>query len=93
MTDGYNGWTNYETWRVNLEVLDGLTKSDFVYYGSDFVPYGGENDELADRIEDYVYDIVDDCNNKFVAGIARSFLNKVNWQEIAENMMENADDE
>ena len=25
MTDNtYNGWSNYETWRVNLEIFDGL---------------------------------------------------------------------
>ena len=25
MTDNsYNGWRNYETWRVNLEVFDGM---------------------------------------------------------------------
>ena len=23
MTDKYNGWTNYATWRVNLEMFDG----------------------------------------------------------------------
>ena len=21
----YNGWTNYETWRIQLEVIDGMT--------------------------------------------------------------------
>lgn len=20
----YNGWTNYETWRINLEIFDGM---------------------------------------------------------------------
>ena len=23
-TEKYNGWTNYATWRVNLEIFDGL---------------------------------------------------------------------
>ena len=22
----YNGWTNYETWRVNLEIFDGFDR-------------------------------------------------------------------
>lgn len=26
----YNGWTNYETWRVNLEVLDGVNVAELV---------------------------------------------------------------
>ncbi len=25
----YNGWTNYETWRVNLEVFDGFDPSEY----------------------------------------------------------------
>ncbi len=31
MTEQYNGWANYETWRVNLEMLDGMTPEDFGY--------------------------------------------------------------
>ena len=26
----YNGWTNYATWRVNLEVLDGVELRDLL---------------------------------------------------------------
>ena len=25
----YNGWTNYATWRVDLEVFDGVNPNDF----------------------------------------------------------------
>ena len=29
MTDTtYNGWTNYATWRVNLEIFDGMSPRD-----------------------------------------------------------------
>ena len=28
MSNKYNGWTNYATWRVNLEVLDGVRVDD-----------------------------------------------------------------
>ena len=24
MSEKYNGWTNYATWRVNLEIFDGM---------------------------------------------------------------------
>lgn len=27
--DTYNGWTNYATWRVNLEMFDGMSPRDF----------------------------------------------------------------
>ena len=34
MTDNtYNGWTNYATWRVNLEIFDGLTARDITGRG------------------------------------------------------------
>lgn len=30
MTDQkYNGWTNYATWRVNLEIFDGFDPRDY----------------------------------------------------------------
>jgi hypothetical protein len=28
-TEKYNGWTNYATWRVNLEMFDGITANEF----------------------------------------------------------------
>ena len=24
MKEKYNGWTNYATWRINLEIIDGI---------------------------------------------------------------------
>ena len=27
--DTYNGWTNYATWRVNLEIFDGLDPTSY----------------------------------------------------------------
>ena len=39
MTDKtYNGWTNYATWRVNLEIFDGASCNDY-YIGSFLEPY------------------------------------------------------
>jgi len=38
----YNGWTNYATWRVNLEVFDGL---DQVW----------DADEARQYVEDYIH--------------------------------------
>lgn len=29
----YNGWTNYATWRVNLEIFDGTSASDHIGTG------------------------------------------------------------
>ena len=41
-TEKYNGWTNYETWRVNLEMFDGMS----------FEREGGET-VTAEFCEDY----------------------------------------
>ena len=38
----YNGWTNYATWRINLEVFDGL---DQVW----------DADEARQYVEDYIH--------------------------------------
>ena len=77
----YNGWTNWETWKVNLELLDGLEASDLSieHYTQD------EYYEAGQVIEQYV----DECigheftNDGFVSGIVRGFLSDVNWSELA----------
>lgn len=28
MSTEYNGWSNYATWRINLEIFDGQTAQD-----------------------------------------------------------------
>jgi hypothetical protein len=38
----YNGWTNYATWRINLEIFDGL---DQVW----------DADEARQYVEDYIH--------------------------------------
>jgi len=30
MSNTYNGWANYETWRANLEIFNGYDPSDFL---------------------------------------------------------------
>jgi hypothetical protein len=75
----YNGWTNYETWKVNLELLDGLT-ANYLF---------GKNCE-PDEIQNYVEDILEEeCQpSSFSSSCVRSFLSKVNWHEIAEHLNE-----
>ena len=81
MSNGYNGWTNWETWKVNLELLDGLDASDLniEHYTQD------EYYEAGQMIEDYVGEIISHEYNTdgFVSGIVHTFLNDVNWSELA----------
>lgn len=94
----YNGWTNYATWRVNLEIFDGW---DFEgYYGhleKKLDPYFiGE--ELKYYVEDWFEQEALDAKNKgcdvrLMYDYASSFLSDVNWTEIASSMIESYKDE
>jgi len=71
----HNGWTNYATWRVALEVFDG---------------YEVEEKVDADWVENYVEDVLFTGKEEgLVADYARAFLADVNWYEIADSVNEN----
>ncbi len=84
MTDKtYNGWTNYETWRVNLEIFDGLDPYDH---------FSDDQETLSDNLHDYLKDmateIVESDGAKGLAhDYAMAFLQAVNWHEIARHMI------
>ena len=72
----YNGWTNYATWRVSLEMFDGKPE---------------ECEEVtAEDCKDYAEMIVGDGADGFALNYALAFLQEVNWQEIADHLNENA---
>ena len=77
MTDKtYNGWTNYETWRVNLEIFDGY----------ELLTDGQRVDEeyLKDMAEEIVLGDVD--KQSLAHSYAHSFMSDVNWYEIAKHI-------
>ena len=81
----YNGWTNYETWRVNLEIFDGFDPQD---YYSDF-----HNDDvigLADGMKMYATEVIESGveGNCLALDYALAFLDNVNWIEIATHKIE-----
>jgi len=69
-----NGWTNYATWRVNLEIL-----SDMEFDGQVSADY------LKDLVEEIVFIDVKDC---LAADYALAFIAQVNFYEIAESINE-----
>lgn len=73
MSEGYNGWTNYETWRVNLEVADDLLD--------------GRGRVTAEEVKDEAEELIfmDAKEGSLVVDYATSFLSEVNWYEIAES--------
>ncbi len=81
----YNGWTNYETWRVNLEVFDGLELSDVTYRidNSDADTY-----EVSNFCKEYADEVVLHGSSGLVHDYASAFLNEVNFYEIAEHLVQ-----
>ena len=74
----YNGWANYATWRVALEVFDG---------------YDTEGNEMsADACREYVEEILEmEIRNpagSLALDYARAFLSDVHWYEIADSVTE-----
>ena len=78
MTDKtYNGWANYATWRVNLEIFDGSEGPYDHHSAKEFaeeIVYATSSDGLA---RDY----------------ALAFLQDVNWHEIAEHYQDETETE
>ena len=78
----YNGWTNYATWRVNLELIDGIDPRDMGWDRIDVY-------DLADFLKDFVDDtLAADCKQGVALDYARAFISDVNWREIAGHMLE-----
>ena len=67
-----NGWTNYATWRINLEILSDMEFDEQV-----------SADYLKDLVEELVFIDVKDC---LAADYARAFIAQVNFYEIAESI-------
>ena len=84
MTDKtYNGWTNYATWRVKLEILDGDMEDLFDYS----LPVEQLRHVLQDYVEGHIYES-GGGNGNIAVDYALAFLSDVNWYEIAEHLLE-----
>lgn len=91
MSNEYNGWTNYETWRVNLEIFDELDISDEIHMADD-AHY------LADYLKEMAEEIVfSECRyderrpTSLMENYARAFLSDVDWYQIATSKIEESE--
>lgn len=77
----HNGWTNYATWRVNLEICDDITSSLVGEQTFDSV------DDLAEYLENEVDEVITNYGELkgLAVDYARAFLSDVDWHEIASN--------
>jgi hypothetical protein len=83
----YNGWTNYATWRVNMEICDGMVSHlGTMIADNDMEPFDSIGD-LADYLRDDAEEFVCSQDKRYTDGIAydyaSAFLAQVNWYEIA----------
>ena len=85
MGEQYNGWTNYATWRVNLEIFDGIDPSEMGWHKLD-------NIDLARALETYAHEILEmNASEGLALDYARAFMADVNWHEIAQHFADDFD--
>jgi len=77
----HNGWTNYATWRVNLEMISGITAADL---NCDNVR------DLVKELSYYCRSVIELQSKGLARDYALAFLGEVNWHEIASHMLESA---
>ena len=78
----YNGWSNYATWRINLEMFDGQEPRDIMgRKPHDFY-------ELADAMKAQAIEYLEMEGKGLVLDYALAFLSDVNWVEIAKHKQE-----
>ena len=78
----YNGWTNYETWRINLEIFDGFNLQHWRLENSSL-------DYLSQVLRKHVINIIEDCSPEGLArDYAIAFVSDVDYRSIASSMLE-----
>ena len=84
-SETYNGWTNYATWRINIENFSDMRQEDLVEM------YGQCEDiyDIAQSIEEEVKErIYAFATDDIISGYALAFIHNVNWYEIASHIKE-----
>ena len=90
MEKTYNGWTNYATWRVNLEIFDGMSPRDIT--GRSLPAVSELKDALKEHAEGLIYEMGGGDGNLAV-DYAMAFLSDVDWWSIANHMLADYADE
>ena len=74
----YNGWTNYETWLVNLEM--GLTDDSHAFEARNL-------DDLIVELKEYAENAIE-SDNTLATNFSNIILSKVDWNDIAEAVLD-----
>ena len=87
--DDYNGWSNYATWRINLEIFDG---NDWNEEAGSYTDISDFTATLKDRAEEAVTGYGEIPEDSLAVSYALSFLQDVNYYEIAKGIAESYPD-
>jgi HD superfamily phosphohydrolase YqeK len=98
----YNGWTNYETWVVNLWIDNEEGTHDYwLEVAEDIYNDEAEEQKHFTKIEDAACILAERLKNDYeenlpeMAGVYGDLigaaLSEVNWREIAEHLLENVE--
>lgn len=96
----YNGWTNYETWAVNLWMDNEQSTQN--YWAGEAVAALRKDDpvsHLADRMseehQDAAIDLLSPLNggSSVFADLLNAALSEVNWREIAQHWIDDHRDD
>ena len=79
----YNGWSNYATWRIKLELWD----DDSMWEDREYTSITDFADDIKDTTENILTAQAGD--SQIVLDYALAFIADVNWYEIAEHIAEN----
>ena len=76
MSKKHNGWSNYATWRINLEIIDGIEIETKTCAAT-----------IQEIVEDVVFSQFDlGGGSRLVYEYARAFVSEVNFYEIAQSI-------
>jgi hypothetical protein len=82
----YNGWSNYATWRVMLEIVDNVHYEEL---GETYESIRELADAIKYDVESYLEDESGGNNQQgHCYDFAMAFVSDVNWYEIAGSMIE-----
>jgi hypothetical protein len=72
----YNGWTNYATWRIHLEMFDErVVKGEYDAY------------KLGQILREETEEVLGQQASGLALSLALSFLDEVDWRQIATHCM------
>ncbi len=89
-TTRYNGWTNYETWAVKLwmDNDEGL----YLHLRDMAQAYGKATAGFADSLKDLVEESAPELEASMYSDLLTHAIGRVDWFEIAENLLSELDD-